>query len=79
MDINIFVAVMLAAVLHSAWNGMVKKHEDKVISVSAIVFEHADSIYCYAIYAFANFRKCALYNFKCNNSPRLSNLFNICL
>ena len=40
MDINIFAAVMLAAVLHSAWNGMVKKHKDKVISVSAIVFGH---------------------------------------
>ena len=40
MDVNIFAAVMLAAVLHSAWNGMVKKHKDKVISVSAIVFGH---------------------------------------
>ena len=40
MDINIFAAVMLAAILHSAWNGMVKKHKDKVISVSAIVFGH---------------------------------------
>ena len=40
MDINIFAAVMLAAVLHPAWNGMVKKHKDKVISVSAIVFGH---------------------------------------
>jgi hypothetical protein len=40
MDINIFAAVMLAAVLHSTWNGMVKKHKDKTISVSAIVFEH---------------------------------------
>ena len=40
MDVNIFTAVMLAAVLHSAWNGMVKKHKDKVISVSAIVFGH---------------------------------------
>jgi len=40
MDINIFMAVLFAAVLHSAWNGMVKKHKDKVISVSAIVFGH---------------------------------------
>tara|TARA_Y100000590_G_scaffold344067_1_gene393341 strand:+ start:478 stop:1320 length:843 start_codon:yes stop_codon:yes gene_type:complete len=40
MDINVFMAVMLAAILHSAWNGMVKKHKDKVISVSAIVFGH---------------------------------------
>jgi len=38
MDINVFMAVMLAAILHSGWNGMVKKHKDKVISVSAIVF-----------------------------------------
>ena len=38
MDINVFMAVMSAAILHSAWNGMVKKHKDKVISVSAIVF-----------------------------------------
>jgi len=40
MDINIFAAVMLSAVLHSTWNGMVKKHKDKVISVSAIVYGH---------------------------------------
>ena len=40
MDINIFMAVLFAAVLHSAWIGMVKKHKDKVISVSAIVFGH---------------------------------------
>ena len=40
MDINVFMAVMLAAILHSSWNGMVKKHKDKVISVSAIVFGH---------------------------------------
>ena len=40
MDINVFMAVMLAAILHSAWNGMVKKHKDKAISVSAIVFGH---------------------------------------
>ena len=40
MDINVFMAVMVAAILHSAWNGMVKKHKDKVISVSAIVFGH---------------------------------------
>ena len=40
MDINVFMAVMVAAILHSTWNGMVKKHENKVISVSAIVFGH---------------------------------------
>ena len=40
MNVNVFMAVMLAAILHSGWNGMVKKHKDKVISVSAIVFGH---------------------------------------
>ena len=40
MDINVFMPVMLAGILHSTWNGMVKKHKDKVISVSAIVFGH---------------------------------------
>ena len=40
MDVNIFAAGMWAAILHSAWNGMVKKHKDKVISVSAIVYGH---------------------------------------
>ena len=40
MDINVFMAVMLAAILHSTWNGMVKKHRNKVISVSAIMFGH---------------------------------------
>ena len=52
---------MLAAVLHSG-NGMVKKHKDKVISVSAIVFGHIPM--ANAVCAFANIRKCALYNFK---------------
>ena len=49
MDINVFMAVMLAGILHSGWNGMVKKHKDKVISVSAIVFGHVpigDSLLC---------------------------------
>ncbi len=40
MDINVFIVVLLAAILHSVWNGMVKNHKDKVISVSAIVFGH---------------------------------------
>ncbi len=40
MDITVFMAVMMAAILHSTWNGMVKKHRNKVISVSAIVFGH---------------------------------------
>ena len=40
MESNVYLLVILAAVLHSTWNGMVKKHKDKVVSVSAIVFGH---------------------------------------
>ena len=40
MELNIFLLVIFAAVLHAAWNGMVKNFEDKVVSVSAIVFGH---------------------------------------
>ena len=40
MDTKVFFAVILAALLHAIWNGMVKDFEDKVISVSAIVFGH---------------------------------------
>ena len=40
MSSTVFFAVILAALLHAIWNGMVKNFEDKVISVSAIVFGH---------------------------------------
>ena len=40
MESNVFILVILAAVLHAAWNGMVKNHKDKVVSVAAIVFGH---------------------------------------
>jgi len=50
MDINVFMAVMLAAILHSTWNGMVKKHKDKVISVSAIVFGHVPLAFAVMIF-----------------------------
>jgi len=40
MDQNVFLLVIFAAILHAIWNGMVKKFDDKVISVSAIVFGH---------------------------------------
>ena len=40
MSSTVFFAVILAALLHAIWNGMVKGFEDKVISVSAIVFGH---------------------------------------
>ncbi len=40
MSTTVFIAVIFAAFLHAVWNAMVKNYEDKVISVSAIVFGH---------------------------------------
>ena len=40
MDDNVFFLVLFATVMHAFWNGMVKKHPDKVIAVSSIVFGH---------------------------------------
>ena len=40
MDPKVFFIVLLATFMHAAWNGMVKKHPDKVIAVAGIVFGH---------------------------------------
>jgi drug/metabolite transporter (DMT)-like permease len=40
MDTNVFLIVLLATFMHAVWNGMVKKHPDKVVAVSGIVFGH---------------------------------------
>ena len=40
MDPKVFFIVLLATFMHAVWNGMVKKHSDKVIAVSGIVFGH---------------------------------------
>ena len=40
MDTNVFLIVLLATIMHAAWNGMVKKHPDKVVAVSSVVFGH---------------------------------------
>ena len=40
MESSVFLLVIFAAILHAVWNGMVKSFEDKVVSVSAIVFGH---------------------------------------
>ncbi len=40
MDNVVFLIVMLAAILHASWNGMVKKHSDKVVAVAGIIFGH---------------------------------------
>ena len=40
MESGVFLLVIFAAILHAIWNGMVKNFDDKVVSVSAIVFGH---------------------------------------
>ena len=40
MDINVFLAVIIAALIHALWNGMVKNHKDKHTAVAAIVLGH---------------------------------------
>ena len=40
MDANVFFIIILASIMHITWNGMVKKHPNKVIGVSGIVFGH---------------------------------------
>ena len=41
MSINVFLIIILAALLHALWNGFVKKHKDKTVAVSGIIFGHA--------------------------------------
>ena len=38
MDTQVFFIVLLASIMHISWNGMVKKHPDKVVALSGIVF-----------------------------------------
>ena len=40
MTTTVFIAVIFAAMIHSVWNGMVKKHEDKYVALTAIVLGH---------------------------------------
>ena len=40
MNNEVFFLVLLATVMHAVWNGMVKKHSDKVVAVSGIVLGH---------------------------------------
>ena len=40
MDNFVFFIVLCATAMHAVWNGMVKKHPDKVVAVSSIVFGH---------------------------------------
>ena len=38
MDAHVFFIVLLASIMHAAWNAMVKQHSDKVVAVSGIVY-----------------------------------------
>ena len=40
MPLSVFFAIIFAALLHAIWNAMVKKGEDKYISLTAIVLGH---------------------------------------
>ncbi len=40
MDTRVFFIILLATIMHAVWNGMVKKHPDKIVAVSGIVFGH---------------------------------------
>ena len=40
MSTTVFIAVIFAAIIHSVWNGMVKKHENKYTALTAIVLGH---------------------------------------
>ena len=40
MDPIVFTAVIIASMFHATWNGMVKKHSNKVTAISAIILGH---------------------------------------
>ena len=40
METHVFFIIVLASIMHTTWNGMVKKHPNKVTAVSGIVFGH---------------------------------------
>ena len=40
MPLTVFIAVILAAFLHAVWNAMVKKGDNKYVSLTAIVLGH---------------------------------------
>jgi len=40
MSLKVFFAIIFAAFLHAVWNAMVKKEDDKYVSVTAIVLGH---------------------------------------
>ena len=80
MDTNVFLIILLATIMHAVWNGMVKKHPDKVVAVSGIVFGHVPaSIIAIILLPAPSSRLYSLYNCKCINSSRLQLVFIVLL
>ena len=40
MTTTVFIAVIFAAIIHSVWNGMIKKQDDKYIALTSLVLGH---------------------------------------
>ena len=40
MDPIVFTAIIIASMFHATWNGMVKKHSNKVTALSAVILGH---------------------------------------
>jgi len=40
MPLTVFFAIIFAALFHAIWNAMVKKEDDKYISLTAVVLGH---------------------------------------
>ena len=50
MDPIVFTAVIIASMFHATWNGMVKKHSNKVTAISAILQKnYFKEVYIYNI------------------------------
>jgi drug/metabolite transporter (DMT)-like permease len=46
MDLVVYLAVMLAALLHAVWNGLLKNGEDKHLGMTAVVVGHIPIAAC---------------------------------
>ena len=40
MSLNLILIVLFAAILHATWNFLVKRSDDKLLSMSAVVIGH---------------------------------------
>ncbi len=51
MDLEVFIAVLIAAILHAGWNALVKISSDKFLGISAVVIGHFPFACIAVIYA----------------------------